>query len=113
MYVVILIVVKYFENTLQTKKIKLRRDQRTVVVFVVVDNLMLLFSFVVACEIVNCWLLNPIEYTLAECGRSERGLILEGRVCRYRDADADVDVDVAKVDVVVVVVSPSNKTGVW
>ena len=74
-------------------------------------------SVIVVCKVVNCWLLNPIEYTLAECGRSERGLILEGRVCRYRDADADanvdVDVDVAKVDVVVVGASPSNKTGVW
>ena len=54
---------------------------------------------------------------LTEYGISERGLILEGRVCRYPDANthadanadadadadvgADVNVDVAKGDVVV------------
>ena len=50
-----------------------------------------------------------VQYSvaLAEYAESERGVVLEGRVRRYRDADAYVDVDVAKVDVVVVVASSS------
>ena len=63
---------------------------------------MLLLSCVMK-SIVCC--LVQYSVALAEYAESERGVVLEGRVRRYRDADADayVDVDVAKVDVVVVV----------
>ena len=61
---------------------------------------MLLLSCVMK-SIVCC--LVQYSVALAEYAESERVVVLEGRVRRYRDADAYVDVDVAKVDVVVVV----------